>query len=137
MYLLVAYSLMAGIWAIAANFGAPHDIPVFWGNTYIGDKVVHFAIVGVFTVVLARAMWRAGWQAEISLLMSIAITMLLSSVEEASNALTPHRTCSYGDLAADFLGALTASLLAWLMEIRSVRLGWRRHNFVRPHGIPS
>jgi hypothetical protein len=126
MYLLVIYTLFAGSWAVAANFGAPHDIPVSFNGVYIGDKIVHFAVVGLFALVLQRALWRSGVQAERSLLWSALITASLCAVEELSNLLTPHRTFSFADYAADLAGIMVMLAYGWLIGIRSVSFGLSR-----------
>jgi hypothetical protein len=123
MYLLVIYTLFAGSWAVAANFGAPHDIPVSFNGVFVGDKIVHFVVVGLFALVLQRALWRLGMQAERSLVLSAIITVSLCAVEELSNLLTPHRTCSFADYAADLAGITVMLTYGWLVGIRSVSFG--------------
>jgi hypothetical protein len=123
MYVLVIYTLFAGSWAVAANFGAPHDIPVSFNGVYVGDKIVHFAVVGLFALVLQRALWRSGVQAERSMVLSALLTASLCAVEELSNLLTPHRTCSFADFAADCAGILVMLSFGWLIGMRSVSFG--------------
>jgi hypothetical protein len=145
MYLLVIYTLFAGSWAVAANFGAPHDIPVSFNGVYIGDKIVHFAVVGLFALVLQRALWRAGVQAERSLLLSGLITASLCALEELSNLLTPHRTFSFADYAADCAGMIVMMSYGWLIGMRSVSFGLsnrfaslvRRSRAVVPMSAPT
>ncbi|TWT43323.1 VanZ family protein [Botrimarina hoheduenensis] len=143
MFLLATFSSLVATWTYAANHGAAHGLPLWIGGVFVGDKVVHFLIVGLFAVLVARAIRRHGYRPATSLLAGMAIAAILATIEEATNALTPHRTCSVADLLADYAGIVTLSAVAWLSDLRDGPQGlgaWlasHRPQLYRPHAAPN
>ncbi len=72
-----------------------------------GDKVCHFLLMGLGAAAMNRILghrtlalgsWRPGWG---TVLLLVAVTL-----EEGSQAFIASRTCSAGDLLADYLGVV-------------------------------
>ncbi|MEO1498682.1 MAG: VanZ family protein [Planctomycetota bacterium] len=133
MLLLAAYTTIVGAWAMAANAGAAHGLPLYVQGVFVGDKVVHFVVVGLFALVVARAIRLRGCRAWQSLLAGMAIAVVLATIEEATNALTPHRSCSLLDIVADVAGVATLGAVAWVAGFRSRPLGSFFDSPYRPH----
>jgi uncharacterized membrane protein YhaH (DUF805 family) len=77
-----------------------------------GDKVGHFALMGLLALALnlalsARRIRIAGR----SVLLGSLLALLFVSIEELTQALSRHRTLSILDLGFSYLGILFASLL--------------------------
>lgn len=137
MWLLAAYSVAVGAWTLSANAGMAHSLPLYFQGIFVGDKVVHFVVVGVFALIVARAIRSVGVHPWRSLLSGMAIAMVLATFEEATNALTPHRCCSVLDLAADLAGVIVLGAIGWLSGFRSRPLSFARPGYVRQHGLTT
>lgn len=120
MYLLFAYITVVSAWVLAANLGYAHGLPLYVHDVFVGDKVVHFFVVGLFALAVANAIRSRGCRPLSSLLLGMAIALLTASLEEASNALTPHRTASWLDLLADTLGVGSMGALGWFADFRDL-----------------
>lgn len=118
MYLLSAYILAAGTWAIAADFGAAKGLPLTINGVFVGDKVLHFLVVGGFALVLSRAIRLLGGRPVRSLLIGMAIAAVLATLEEFTNALTPHRNFSTLDMLANYSGILAMGLVGRVTMFR-------------------
>jgi len=104
---------VAAVAAVAAGSLAvtlwPHRFGFIWripGN----DKTGHFIVMGLLAFVVVLAL--AGGRRRIGALVAVAGTLLLVSVEEASQLLLSGRTFSWLDLASSWAGVLTFGTLA-------------------------
>ncbi|MEN1679036.1 MAG: VanZ family protein [Planctomycetota bacterium] len=114
MYVLAAFVSLVSTWTLAANVGVAPRFARMLGGPGVGDKVIHFAVVGGFALVLAHALKSLGFHARRALLTGMAIAATLATLEEFSNLLTPYRSFSTLDLVADYAGVLTLGGGAWL-----------------------
>lgn len=139
MGLLCAYVGAVGAWTIAANVGAAQGLPLRVGGVSVGDKVVHFCVVGLFSLVIARALSQSGVRAPRSLVYGGLLAATLATLEEFTNALTPHRCCSGWDLMADYAGIVTLSVAGLWTDLAPSRR--RRHPTEgvseRARGVPA
>ncbi len=73
------------------------------------DKVAHVAVYGLIATAFARVNFhpRRRWRA---VLFGTAAATLFGLADETRQYLNPHRFFEWADVAADFAGALTASL---------------------------
>ena len=122
MLALSAYVLVAAAWALAADFGAKVGLPLTINGVFVGDKVVHFLVVGGFAVVAARALRDFGWRKASALKAGMAAAAILATVEELTNLLTPHRGFSLLDLVADYAGVIVFAAIWWAAG----RVRWAR-----------
>jgi VanZ family protein len=90
----------------------------------ISDKHEHFVTYAILAVLLLRALVNGRWT---GVTLGIALTAALATAaygatDELHQYFVPGRDCSWGDLLADSLGALTAAglILAYAI-IRRVR----------------
>lgn len=113
--------LMADLGMLGPYLAGVHATP-------LGDKLLHVLVAGTFALLVNGALvsdWRSPRRA---LIVGTALTAAVLTVEEASNALAPVRSCSLGDLAANYLGtALAVALLAgWGAAQRGMASGGSR-----------
>ena len=93
------YGLILGTIALAADTGYLNDLLNHAHLIPYGDKAIHFTLVA-----------------------------LVATMEECSNAWTPYRTCSLGDLAANYLGVVAVGVLPLL-----IYCGWLERGAHPPH----
>jgi hypothetical protein len=98
-------------------------VPHFPGDQFLShDKLLHAIAFGAQALVLYRCL-RASlprWTSATCAWVSIGYATLLGAVLEMLQAMLPYRSMEFGDLAADFFGAL---VFVWL---------GRRYNLERP-----
>jgi VanZ family protein len=81
-------------------------------TSFYGDKAIHFALVGVLALMvnLSLRIPRTTSRTRI-ILMGSAITIIVATLEECSNLWVATRSCSLGDLAANYLGILCIGIV--------------------------
>ena len=72
------------------------------------DKVFHFIGFGAFAFFCVLAFSR------LNLIWVVVLSTILGILVEIIQSYMPHRGFSYGDMVADFAGALTAVLFLWV-----------------------
>lgn len=106
LYILMCLVILivADLGRLGTTFSAVTDAP-------LGDKVLHVLFAGglalLVNAVALRQFPRGRWEA---LAIGTAIAVLVCTVEEATNLLTPHRACDLADLLANYLGILLIGL---------------------------
>lgn len=91
------------------------------------DKVVHIAVYGLLATAFARIHFEPNRPMRAVLFGTTAAT-LFGLADETRQFLNPHRLFEWADVAADFAGALTASLAYSLWPRYRRVLEWRpRH----------
>ncbi len=95
-----------------------------------GDKAGHFLVMGLLAVVLVWAFAGSSWRGfRLTGAVCLASTLLLVSLEEASQLVIPGRIFSWIDLAYSWAGVLVLGGLAAVVAHRRVaraELGARR-----------
>jgi VanZ family protein len=90
---------------LAANFHVARPVFVAVHRVPLGDKIAHFLLVGclalLLNTVLGAATIRLG---RLTLLKGNLILLLITTVEEMSNLLQPHRSFSLADMLFNWLG---------------------------------
>ncbi|MEM9186692.1 MAG: hypothetical protein AAGB00_09380 [Planctomycetota bacterium] len=114
MYLLASYVAFAGCWTLAADMGLAPRFPLVINGVGVGDKIIHFVVVGGFALVLSRALCRHGWRPARGVFAGMAIAATLATLEELTNLLTPYRGFSRLDLVANYSGIVCLTTLGWL-----------------------
>ena len=84
-----------------------HNLPAFIGRT-ISDDVGHFVLIGLLSLLAHRAFNRPMIQVTTDLALPLAplAVAALASFEEAVQILSPNRSQSLTDLAADMIGII-------------------------------
>jgi len=108
---LTAIVLLADSGAISDLLFKLHFIPM-------GDKAAHFVLVGSMAT-LAIATLCCYWPRRPVLAVTVATLAVgvVATLEEASNMLVEHRSCTLEDLVANYLGILclgTLPAMIWL-----------------------
>ena len=111
----VVYALaIAGIvWCASAGWYRP---TFHWVLDIVSDKLLHFALTGLLTLLLnlsfnlATVSKHSKW-----LLWGTSLMLLLATLEEISQYWLSNRTFDLGDLACNYLGILIIGHLAWLI----------------------
>ena len=116
-FITVAYALGLAALLLFVDFGGLHSIGEFVNHTFLLDKAIHFAMYGVFALLAGATLLHRSKSRPVAAIATGSIfVLLLSTMEEASNAFTAYRTCSLADLAANYLGILALGVLplvAW------------------------
>lgn len=116
-YLVASYVLAVASLALLVDSGNLPAVPQFLDRTPMGDKVAHFALAGGLALLTNLMLVQRHWRPFFSNLTTgtLAVAAIVT-LEEASNYVTPHRTCSALDLVANYTGILVVGvmpLLAW------------------------
>jgi VanZ family protein len=121
-FITLAYALGLAALLLLVDFGALRDVALYINHTFLLDKAIHFTAFGVLAL-LANAtllhrsrLHRSHTRALGAIATGSAIVLLLSTLEEGSNAFVSFRTCSLADLAANYLGIVCLGVLplvAW------------------------
>jgi VanZ family protein len=114
----IAFAFFLGLVAVvfAADMGwlRPQEVFAFKD----GDKVLHFLLLGMLTLLvdlaLVQAMPRSN--ARMLTLLGSAVIAALSSVEEFSQLWVPVRSPDWLDLVASYAGILVATLMALVLS---------------------
>jgi polysaccharide biosynthesis protein VpsQ len=117
-WLAILFALLLLLIIVLADMGALPPFLQVWKDLPYGDKVGHFILYGILTLLVDLALFRAlpnrsrKWVAVISGL----ILALLIGLEEFSQRYFANRTFSLRDLAASYLGVIFFSWLALRIE---------------------
>lgn len=122
-----AYALAAGITGlclalliVAADYAL---LPPAESIMPLGDKAAHFVLVGGLALLANLAWPNRMWRVGVLRFMagSIAVGLLITA-EEVSQHWLVHRTFSWADLTANWLGVVAASLVAERLIRRRCRI---------------
>ena len=107
--LLAVVTLLADTGNLQLALHRLHQLP-------LGDKVIHFTLVGTLALLLNLSIHRG---ADVSLIRRILpgslIVIIASTLEEYSNTMLSFRSWSVGDLIANYLGILCIGILPLVM----------------------
>lgn len=121
IFLGLAFSVFLVIaWAVyAADMGQRNVVFTFVRSLPFGDKIGHFCLFGTlcFFATLGTNFHRFTLQ-QIHIPSATSIILSLALLEEITQAWSPYRTFDLMDLLADFLGAGTATFLAYALQRR-------------------
>jgi VanZ family protein len=113
-WLVILFALLIIIIIVLADLGALPQFLQVWKDLPYGDKVGHFILYGILTLLVDLALFHSlpdrsrNWLAVTSGL----ILALLIGLEEFSQQFFANRTFSLRDLAAGYLGVIFFSWLA-------------------------
>jgi len=113
-WLAILFSLLIILIVVLADMGAlPHFLQV-WKDLPYGDKVGHFILYGILTLLVDLALFRSlpNQRPKQVAVISGLILAILIGLEEFSQQFFVHRTYSLQDLAAGYLGVILFSWLA-------------------------
>lgn len=100
-----------------ANTGGSSIFFDFVRSIPYGDKLGHAGLFGTLTFLAVVASKFSVYQCgKLKIYYGAALVALFVIGEELSQAFIPSRTFDYGDLAADSVGIVTASCLAYLVS---------------------
>lgn len=109
--IVIVFSVVL-IGILAANNSLPHFIARFYDFPY-GDKLLHFMLIGSCNGALILLAHQKK-QIEVKRLLLVSLfSMMVATAEEFSQQAFPHRTFSYRDLAANYMGIVSAAFLVW------------------------
>ena len=115
--LAAAYCLVLIGLVLIADLGLLNAVGHFVEQYPVLDKVIHFVMYGVLALLANAALaGRRGWSVARAVATSSVIVLIASTAEEFSNVFTMHRTCSWGDLAANYLGIVCLGILPFLIR---------------------
>ena len=113
-WLAILFALLILLIIILADIGAlPPSLRLLKDLPY-GDKIGHFILYGILTLLVDLALFRSlPPQSPKRVAVTIGLTLaLLIGLEEFSQQYFANRTFSLGDLAASYLGVIFFSWLA-------------------------
>jgi VanZ family protein len=113
-WLAILFTFLLLLIIVLADMGAlPHFLQ-FWKDLPYGDKVGHFILYGILTLLVDLALFRSrpNQSRKLLVLTSGMILALLIGLEEFSQRYFANRTFSLKDLAASYLGIIFFSWLA-------------------------
>jgi VanZ family protein len=116
-FVTLAYAVGMAALLLMVDFGALRDLALYVNHTFLLDKAIHFAMYG-FLALLANAslLHRSQSRAFGAIATGSILVLIVSTLEECSNAFVAFRTCSLADLAANYLGIVCLGILplvAW------------------------
>ena len=113
-WLAILFALFLLIIVILADMGAlPHFLQV-WKDLPYGDKVGHFILYGILTLLVDLALFRSlpnRSPKQVAVISGLILAILIG-LEEFSQQFFANRTFSLKDLAASYLGVIFFSWLA-------------------------
>ena len=113
----IAYALALFGFILAADFGLLRDAGDFVNRHPPLDKILHFMMYGVLALLVNWALMVQGWSRLRAFTLGTIVLIAVSTVEEYSNCWVTMRSCSLGDLAANYLGILwLGSLPVWCAQ---------------------
>lgn len=102
--------IVIAIGVLAANDSLPSFIQQLYRFRY-GDKVLHFLLIGSCNGALILLAHQGRNISLKRVLCITCITLTIATVEEFSQKAFPHRTFSYKDLIANYMGILSFAAL--------------------------
>jgi hypothetical protein len=109
----------AGIIA-SANIPAARPIFLAFKQVPFADKLAHFGLVGILSLLLNSALGAVTVRvAGCTLLKGNAFLVVLATVEEMSNLIQPHRGFSLADLLFNYLGIFAFGWLSLIVVQKS------------------
>jgi VanZ family protein len=101
----------------AADFGLLHEAGDFVNRHPPLDKILHFVMYGVLALLLNSTLTLHGWPRLRAFALGTIVLIVVSTIEEYSNWWVTMRTCSLGDLAANYLGIIwLGGLPIWCIQ---------------------
>ncbi len=121
-WLTLAFASLLGATDIAADFGASRWVFDAVGRVPWGDKLAHFVLLGIMSLLLNLTLGGATVRlSSVRLLKGSAILLVVVTLEEFSQAFLPYRSFEVADLAFNYAGIFCFGWLAVrLMERASV-----------------
>jgi len=119
-WLAILFSLLIILIIVLADMGSLPQFLQVWNDFPYGDKVGHFILYGILTLLVDLALFRSLPNRSLKWLVvtSGLILSLLIGLEEFSQQFFANRTFSLNDLAAGYLGLIFFSWLALRLERR-------------------
>ena len=113
-WLAILFSLLIILIIVLADMGSLPQFLQVWNDFPYGDKVGHFILYGILTLLVDLALFRSLPNRSLKWLVvtSGLILSLLIGLEEFSQQFFANRTFSLNDLAAGYLGVIFFSWLA-------------------------
>ncbi|MDH3717540.1 MAG: hypothetical protein OES79_05405 [Planctomycetota bacterium] len=109
----------AGI-IVSANIGAARPMFLALKQVPFADKIAHFSLVGILSLLLNSALGAATVRvAGQTLLKGNAFLVVLATVEELSNLIQPCRGFSLADLLFNYLGIFAFGWLSLIVVQKS------------------
>jgi polysaccharide biosynthesis protein VpsQ len=113
-WLAILFSLLIVIIIVLANMGALPGFLQIWNDLPYGDKVGHFILYGILTLLIDLALFRS-FPLQRPKMFAVVIGLILAvliGLEEFSQQYFANRTFSLLDLTASYLGVIFFSWLA-------------------------
>ncbi len=111
---VVVYGLFLILIIFTANTGIEHPGSVLVRNLPWGDKLGHIVLFGVLTFVVNLALrCRTIGVGRLAVPLGSLLVAIVVVIEELSQGLLDRRTLDVGDLAADAIGIIIATILAF------------------------
>lgn len=125
LYFSVVLSVVC-IGILAANDALPTFIQQFYDFRY-GDKVLHFFLIGSCNGALILLAHKNRPADPKRVILITTISLVLATLEEFSQRAFPHRTFSYKDLAANYMGIVSfgAVVFTGMLLVEKMRQGSR------------
>lgn len=121
-FIIVLTVVLIGI--LAANNALPAFIQQFYEFPY-GDKVLHFFLIGSCNGALIILAHRKRPITLTKVVWVTLFTMTAATLEEFSQRAFPHRTFSYKDLAANYMGIIFAAtaitVVAYIVQTKRAK----------------
>lgn len=116
--LLIGYSTVLSVVAVLADTGVLNPLLEELATYPLGDKIVHFLLVGTFALLLNMAV---GMKLKTGILGKVLpgtlLALAIATGEECSNLLVVSRTYCLSDLVANYLGILCLGVIpaVWML----------------------
>jgi VanZ family protein len=111
--LATAFATFVVTIVVLANQGRLPQFLSFYAMIPGGDKLGHFGLMGLLSLLVNLAMGNKPIQVgRFQMLRGTAIVLVIVTLEELSQFFFPRRSLSWSDLLADYSGILTFSWLA-------------------------
>lgn len=117
-YLYMSFMLfVVAVAVLAANNSLPPFIQAFYNFPY-GDKILHLLLVGGCNGALLLFLQKQGNLTTKRVIVATVVMLLISTGDEFLQQAFPHRTFSYKDLAANYIGIVVSALAISLFSLR-------------------
>lgn len=117
-YLYMSFMLfVVAVALLAANNSLPPFIQEFYNFPY-GDKLLHLLLVGGCNGALLLFLQKQGNLTIKRVVVATLIMLLISTADEFLQQAFPHRTFSYKDLAANYMGIVGSAVVISLCNFR-------------------
>ena len=121
-WLAIAFGAFVLLVVLAADLGLVQSLLPFVYVVAGGDKIGHLVLMGMLSFLVNLAFRAQRLQlAGVKPLKGTLLVLLVVTLEEASQSLLPHRSCSLVDLAFDAAGLVGLGLVAESMVRRRSR----------------